>query len=58
MYFSPENLPGVNPVVINYKIRIGQQGIVLRSQTAFSVFICGGRKTEEYGVDIRGYMQG
>ena len=39
MYFSAENPPGVNPEVMNYKITIGQQlgqqGIVLRGQTAF-----------------------
>ena len=46
MYFS-ENLPGVNSVVMIYRIkyiRIGQRGIVLHGQTAFSVIIHGGRK--------------
>ena len=28
MYFSSENLPGVNPVVINYKIRHNKNRLV------------------------------
>ena len=46
MYLVSGNLPRVNPVVMNYIIilrnigqRRGQQGIVLRGQTAFSVII-------------------
>ena len=65
MYLVTENLPRVNPVVMNYKIilrnisqRRGQQGIVLRGQTAFSVIIRGGRKMEKHGLDMQGYEQG
>ena len=46
MYFSAENLLEVNTVMMNELIRI-----------AFSIIICGGRKTEECGLDMRGYMQ-
>ena len=60
MYFLAENLPEINPVAMNYKIRlisIGQQDIVLHGQTAF-YFIYGGRKTEKHGLYMRGYVQG
>ena len=51
MYFS-ENLPGVNPVVINYKIRHDKNRPAMRPARysvtwpyCFSIIICGGRKT-------------
>ena len=61
MYFS-KDIPGVNPVVMNCKIRQiglqrGQRGIVVHDQTAFSV-ICGGIKTGKHSLDMRGYVQG
>ena len=50
----------VNPVVINYKIQhnknrlaMSKQGIVLCGQTAFSIIICGGRKTQSGHVRLR-----
>ena len=58
MYFSGEYLLEVSPVVMNYKMGIGQWLIVLRGQTTFSIIICGGRKTEKHSLDMRGYVQG
>ena len=49
MYFS-KNIPGVNLVVMNYKIRHNKNQPAtrparysLRGQSAFSVIICGGK---------------
>ena len=50
MYFSAENLPGVNPVTINYKMRHNKNQPAKYSLARpyhFSVIICGGRKTEK-----------
>ena len=64
MNFS-ENIPEINPVMMNYKldmIRMGRQqgqwGVALHGQTAFSVIICSGRKMEKHGLDMWGYLQG
>ena len=55
-YFS-KNIPGVNPVAMNYKIRHNKnQPRDVHGQTAFYVF-CGGRKIGKYGMDMQGYMQ-
>ena len=56
MYFS-KNIPGVNPVAMNYKIRHNKnQPCDVCGQTAFFVF-GGGRKTGKYGMDMQGYVQ-
>ena len=63
MYFS-ENLLGINPVVMNYKIRYNKNQPAMRP-TRYSLawsgyffrYYCGGRKTEIHGLDMRGYMQ-
>ena len=60
MYFS-ENLPGVNPMVMNYKIRHNKNRPAkygLAWPDRFFVIICGSRKTVKYGLDMRGYVQG
>ena len=51
MYFSAENLPGVNPVVINYKIRhIKNRSAKYSLAWPYRVsVISGGRKTEKSG---------
>ena len=62
MYFS-ENLLGVNPVVMNYKIRYKNRPAMrptrygLASPGYFFRYYCGGRKTKIHGLDMRGYMQ-
>ena len=64
MNFS-ENLPGINPVVMNYKIRHNKNRPVMRPvryglvwPDHFSVIICGGRKMVKQDLDMLGYMQG
>ena len=61
MYFSAENLPGVNPVAMNYKMRHNKNWPAKYSIVwpyHFSVIVCGGRKMEKYSLDMRGYVQG
>ena len=58
----------VNPVVHNelqdktQLIRIGQRrgqrGIVLRDQTAFSLFVVAEKRENTLSLDMRGYVQG
>ena len=59
MYFSAENLPGVNPVVMNYKIRYIKHQPA-RYNLAWPdcfFFFCGGRKTGNHGLYMRGYVR-
>ena len=64
MYFSEENLhsPEVSTVVMNYKMRHNKNRPAKDSLVwldHFSVInICGGRKKEKHGLDMRGYVQG
>ena len=52
----------VSPVVMNYKMRHNKNRPARNSLVwldHFSVIsICGGRKTEKHGLDMRGYVQG
>ena len=50
----------MNHKIRHNQIRIGQQAIVLRGQTDFSVsyYIFGGRKTEKHDMNMREYVQG
>ena len=60
MYFSAENLPRVNPVVMNYKTTHSKTRPVKYSLVwpyRFSIIICGGRKTEKHGLDMRGRLR-
>ena len=68
MYFS-ENLPGVNPVVMNYKIRHNKSRSTMRLAMrpakyslawpdCFFVIICSGSKTDKHGLDMWGYVRG
>ena len=59
MYFS-ENLPGINPVVMNYKIRHNKNWPAMRPARyslvwpdRFSITICGGIKTEKQSGHVR-----
>ena len=63
MYFS-KNISGVNPVVMNYKIRYtknqsawGQLGIALHGQTAFPLLFVVAEK-QKNSLDMQGYVQG
>ena len=50
MCFSAENLPGVNPMVMKYKIRHNKNRSAKYSLAwpyHFSVIICGGRKQKK-----------
>ena len=60
-----ENLPGVNPVVMNYKKIHNKNRSATRParyslawSNRFFIIICDGRKTEKHSLDIQGYMQG
>ena len=55
-YFSAENLPEVSPVVMRHnKNQPARYSLVWPDH--FSIInICGGRKTEKHGLDIRGYV--
>ena len=65
--FSSRNIPEVNPVVMNYKIRHNKywpavtrparQSCMVRP-TTFSITVCGGMKNGKHGLDMRGYVQG
>ena len=47
MHFSSENLPGVNPLVMNYKIRYSKNQKATRPARYVQSFpLCGGRKVE------------
>ena len=53
-----ENLPGINPVVTNYKIRHDKNQPVRYSLAwldRFSVIVCGDRNT---GLDVKGCVEG
>ena len=55
----------VNSVVMNYKIKHNKNQPATRPAryslaflTTYSVIVCGGRKTEKHGMDMRGYVKG
>ena len=65
MYFSAENLPGVNPVVMNYKIRHSKNQSAMRPGRIslawadhFSHYYLWWQKNGKHGLVMRDYMQG
>ena len=49
MYFSAENLPEVNPVVMNYKIRHNKNR---PARYSLALLFCGDRKMEKCSLDM------